>query len=249
MYGLSAYWVNPEQVKKAAPSGQFLPKGSFTIDGQRNFVKISTLKLGLGIIKQNESYILSCGPPETIKKNSVFFVIIEPSGMEMTDVAKKIRLEFIKMNENITKQISIVPASAMTGEGISEVLMVLVGLAQKFLEKNLEVGNEEGRGTVLEVTEEKGIGATIDVILYDGKIKTNDQIVIGGLDKPIVSKVKGLFEPEGKSVKGVKEVSAAAGVKISGVNLKEVVGGMPLRVANENLEKVKEEIQEEIEEE
>ena len=107
MYGLSAYWINPEQVKKAAPSGQFLPKGSFTIDGQRNFVKISTLKLGLGIIKQNENYILSCGPPEIIKKNSVFFVIIEPSGMEMTDVAKKIRLEFIKMNETITKQISI----------------------------------------------------------------------------------------------------------------------------------------------
>ena len=107
MYGLSAYWINPEQVKKAAPSGQFLPKGSFTIDGQRNFVKISTLKLGLGIIKQNENYILSCGPPDTIKKNSVFFVIIEPSGMEMTDVAKKIRMEFIKMNENITKQISL----------------------------------------------------------------------------------------------------------------------------------------------
>ena len=107
MYGLSAYWINPEQVKKAAPSGQFLPKGSFTIDGQRNFVKISTLKLGLGIIKQNENYVLSCGPPEIIKKNSIFFVIIEPSGMEMTDVAKKIRLEFIKMNETITKQISI----------------------------------------------------------------------------------------------------------------------------------------------
>ena len=107
MYGLSAYWVNPDQIKKAAPSGQFLPKGSFTIDGQRNFVKISTLKLGLGLIKQEESFLLSCGPPEVIKKNSVYYAIIEPTGNEMADTAKKIRLEFIKMDEKISKQITI----------------------------------------------------------------------------------------------------------------------------------------------
>ena len=107
MYGLSAYWVNPDQIKKAAPSGQFLPKGSFTIDGQRNFVKISTLKLGIGLIKQEESFLLSCGPPEVIKKNSVYYAIIEPTGNEMADTAKKIRLEFIKMDEKISKQITI----------------------------------------------------------------------------------------------------------------------------------------------
>ncbi len=43
IYGSSAYWVNPDQVKKAAPSGQSMGKGSFAIEGQRNFVKISTL--------------------------------------------------------------------------------------------------------------------------------------------------------------------------------------------------------------
>jgi len=107
MYGLSAYWVNPEQIKKAAPSGQFLPKGSFVINGQRNFVKISTLKLAVGLIKQNESFVLSCGPPEVIKKNSVYYTIIEPTGSEMVDTAKKIRTEFIKINEQLAKQITI----------------------------------------------------------------------------------------------------------------------------------------------
>ena len=107
MYGLSAYWINPEQVKKAAPSGQFLPKGSFTIDGQRNFVKISTLKLGIGIIKDNDNYTISCGPPETIKKNSLFFAIIEPSGLELNEIGKKIRTEFLKIDDNITKQFSV----------------------------------------------------------------------------------------------------------------------------------------------
>lgn len=107
MYGLSAFWVNPEQVKRSAPSGQFLPKGSFTIEGQRNYIKAASLKLAVGIIKQDNDYVLTCGPPESIKKESIYYAIIEPHGTEMSDVAKKIRLEFLKINEEITKTISI----------------------------------------------------------------------------------------------------------------------------------------------
>ena len=107
MYGVSAYWVNPEQVKKSAPSGEFLPKGSFTIEGQRNFIKSGNLKLAVGIIPQEDGYALTCGPPDTIKRNSICYAIIEPQGIEMVDAAKKIRLEFSKIHEEITKKISI----------------------------------------------------------------------------------------------------------------------------------------------
>lgn len=107
MYGLNAYWVEPEQVKKAAPSGQFLPKGSFVIEGQRNYVNISSLKLAVGLVKQNTDYLISCGPPEAIKKNSICYVIIEPAGTEMVEVAKKIKLEFNKMTDNVAKSLSI----------------------------------------------------------------------------------------------------------------------------------------------
>src|SRR3989338_8842476 len=89
--------------------------------------------------------------------------------------------------EDYTKQISIVPASAKTGEGIPELLMVLTGLAQKFMEQNLNINIEgDAKGTVLEIKEEKGLGKTMDVIIYDGTIKQNDTIVIGTLDAPIV---------------------------------------------------------------
>lgn len=107
MYGSSAYWVNPDQVKKSAPSGQFLPKGSFTIEGQRNFIKAQTLRLAVGIIPQDEGFALTCGPVETIKKNSICYAIIEPQGIEMIDAAKKIRIEFSKLEEKITKNITI----------------------------------------------------------------------------------------------------------------------------------------------
>ncbi len=107
MHGLSAFWVLPDQVKKSAPSGQFLPKGSFTIEGKRNFVNIPSLKLAVGIIPQDDHYLLTSGPPAPIKKNSVCYAIIEPHGSDMVEVAKKIRLEFSKLEEEITKLISI----------------------------------------------------------------------------------------------------------------------------------------------
>lgn len=107
MYGLNAYWVEPEQVKKAAPSGQFLPKGSFVIDGHRNFVNISSLKLSVGIMKQGENYLVCCGPPTPIKKNCVCYAVIEPTSSEMVDVAKKIKSEFVKIKGEIAKSITI----------------------------------------------------------------------------------------------------------------------------------------------
>ena len=95
-----------------------------------------------------------------------------------------------------TKQVAIVPCSARTGEGLPELLMSLIGMAQKYLEKNLEIKSEEAKAIVLEVKEAKGLGKALDVILYDGILKSGDNIVIGGLEKPIVTKVKALFVPQ-----------------------------------------------------
>ena len=97
MYGASAYWVNPEQVKKSAPSGQYLPKGSFTIEGQRNFVKISSMRLAVGMMEKDGDRLLVCGPVDAVSKYSESKVIIEPTGTEMVTVAKKIRNEFQRM--------------------------------------------------------------------------------------------------------------------------------------------------------
>src|SRR3989338_5963852 len=107
MYGLKAFWVNPEQVKKGAPSGQFLSKGSFVIEGQRNYVRVATLKLGVGLLKQDDRYIVVCGPPTCIKKNCICYSMIEPGGLEMTDTAKKIKIEFVNMKGDVVKSISV----------------------------------------------------------------------------------------------------------------------------------------------
>ncbi|MFM9874829.1 MAG: ribosome rescue protein RqcH [Nitrosarchaeum sp.] len=129
MYGVSAFWVNPDQVKKSAPTGQFLPKGSFSIEGPRNFVKIATLKLAIGIIPQGDDYVVTCGPPDPIKKNSICYAIIEPHGSDMVDIAKKIRLEFLKLEEIITKKINIDDFVRALPAGQSQITEVGLGNA------------------------------------------------------------------------------------------------------------------------
>ena len=130
MYGVSAYWVYPEQVKKSAPSGEFLPKGSFTIEGQRNFIKSETLRLAVGIMPIDDDYVLTCGPPEPIKKNSLCYVIIEPHGLEMVECAKKIRIEFSKLYEDITRKINIDEFVRALPAGKSQIIKVGIGDSQ-----------------------------------------------------------------------------------------------------------------------
>lgn len=157
--------------------------------------------------------------------------------------------------ENFSKQIAIVPLSSVSGEGISDLLMVLSGLAQQFLKDRLTISNV-ARGSVLEVKDVKGLGTTIDVILYDGKIQKGSFAVIGG-NEIISTKIKALLRPRNlqelrveKQFESVNEVSAAAGIKISAPNLEKVVAGSPIVfVQKENeIEKAKELVKTELSE-
>ncbi|CCD73050.1 Nuclear export mediator factor NEMF [Caenorhabditis elegans] len=46
----SAWWVHPDQVSRTAPTGEYLPSGSFMIRGKKNFMPPSQLVMGLGIL-------------------------------------------------------------------------------------------------------------------------------------------------------------------------------------------------------
>jgi translation initiation factor 5B len=162
--------------------------------------------------------------------------------------------------DDYTKQIAIVPCSAKTRLGLAELLMVLTGLAQKFMEQNLKINvSGNAKGTLLEVKEIEGLGKALDVIIYDGTLKVNDTIVIGGVQEPIVTKVRALLQPaplqemrdKKSSFINIKKAVAATGVRISAHGLDEAVAGMPL-LSCENDEKsigeAKEKVQSEVEE-
>lgn len=89
-----SYWVFSYQVKKGAPTGQFLPKGSFVIEGKRNFVKNLEIKLAIGLSFANNMPLLIIGPYATIKKRSICVRTILPSGLDIVKAAKKIKSDF-----------------------------------------------------------------------------------------------------------------------------------------------------------
>ena len=160
---------------------------------------------------------------------------------------------------DFAKTVGIVPLSAQTGEGIADLLLVLIGLSQKFFEMTLRLHLEKaGVGTILEKKEERGLGTTIDVILYDGKISVGDTIVGGGTDEePIVTKVKALLKPRAlqeirveQRFERVKTVNAASGVKIVAPNIENALPGAQVRVVGEGevLENVVKLVKSEIEE-
>jgi len=151
--------------------------------------------------------------------------------------------------------IAVIPISAKTGEGLPDILTVLLGLAQKFLETNLEYNTTgPGVGVVLEVKEERGLGMTLDAILHEGEIKVGDMVAVGTLDKPIITKIRALLKPRPLSeiskeekFKQVKHITAAAGLKISAPGLDEAIAGAPIRVVNkENADAISDEIRSEI---
>jgi len=139
---------------------------------------------------------------------------------------------------DFTRTTAIVPVSAKTGEGIPELLAVLVGLTQQYLRARLKVTKGPAKGTVLEVKEEPGLGTTINAIIYDGTLQKGDMLVVGGKEKPITTKVRAVLIPKPldeirdprDKFSSVDMVSAAAGIKIAAPNLEDVLAGAPLYV-------------------
>ncbi len=138
--------------------------------------------------------------------------------------------------DDFQQTVGVVPVSAETGEGVPDLLMTLAGLSQRFLADRLDVEEGAGKGTVLEVNEVKGFGTTIDVIVTDGTITDEDQLVVGTGDSTVTTTVKALLEPEPltemrrkQEFQQIDSVAAAAGVKVSAPELDRVVAGAPVR--------------------
>ncbi len=138
--------------------------------------------------------------------------------------------------KDFTKTVAIVPTSAKTGEGITDLLMVLIGLTQQHLKKRLQTTEGPAKGTVLEVKEEPGLGLTLNTIIYDGALQKDDVIVVGGKEKPIVTRIRAILVPKPldeirdprDKFSSVDSVSAAAGVKIVAPDLEGALAGAPI---------------------
>ena len=136
---------------------------------------------------------------------------------------------------DFTINIALVPTSAKTGEGLAELVMVLVGLTQQFLKKRLQTTEGSAKGAILEVKEEPGLGITLNTIIYDGTLHKDDLVVVGGKDGPISARVRTILVPKPldemrdprDKFTSVDCVFASAGVKVVAPGLETALAGAP----------------------
>ncbi|KAA8522159.1 hypothetical protein F0562_012832 [Nyssa sinensis] len=163
--------------------------------------------------------------------------------------------ELYYKNKEMGETFSIVPTSAISGEGIPDLLLLLVQWTQKTMAEKLTYSNEV-QCTVLEVKVVEGHGTTIDVVLVNGVLHEGDQIVVCGMQGPIVTTIRALLTPHPMKelrVKGTylhhKEIKAAQGIKISAQGLEHAIAGTGLYVVSPDdvLEDIKEAAMEDME--
>ena len=153
-------------------------------------------------------------------------------------------------NTNFLKYVSLVPTSAHTGEGVPDLLMLMVQLTQRHMEERLTI-SANLKCNLLEVKKIEGHGVTIDVILVDGVLAEGDTIVLCGLNGPIVTQIRALLTPHPMREIRVKadylhhkKIRAAQGIKIAATGMEEAVPGTTVLVCrpDDDIEKLQEEV-------
>ncbi len=138
---------------------------------------------------------------------------------------------------DFTKSFAIVPISAKLNIGVPDILMVLTGLAQRFLENSIQFENKTVRGSVIEIKKEDSLGTTLDTILYQGTLHKSDKIALNTSSGPVVTRVKAILVSGKKGLEEKNSVSAAAGIRILITDKLDVLSGTSiLAVKNGNTE-------------
>lgn len=204
-------------------------------------------------VNENESFLTSFNKQNDRVKSDVETKTYEIVG-KLSDLG--FSADRYDRVSDFQRNLAIVPLSAHTGEGIADLLMVMIGLAQRYMSDALALSVEgPGAGTVLEVKEERGLGPTLDVILYDGTLSVGDEIAVATQDDIVVTKVRSLLKPHPMKeilvedrFERVKSVAAAAGIKVSAPDLEGVIAGSPVFVIRNNLAEVEDRIKKEMSE-
>lgn len=183
---------------------------------------------------------------------------------EFRDRLEKTKLAFAEQgfnselyyeNKSMAKNVSLVPTSAHTGEGIPDMLKLLVTLTQERMTNKLMYLSEV-ECTVLEVKVIEGLGTTIDVILSNGVLREGDRIVLCGLNGAISTNIRALLTPAPLKELRIKsqyihnqEVKASLGVKIAANDLDNAIAGSRLLVVGpeDDEEDLEEEVMSDIE--
>ena len=191
------------------------------------------------------------------KKHSVDELESRVLGIKAELAEQGLNTQVYMKNKQLKQVYSLVPVSAITGEGIPDLLALMVFLTQKWMTKKLTI-SEELECSVMEVKTEEGLGTTLDVILSDGILNEGDQVVMASLNGPILTTIRSLLTPKPMKEMRIKNeyvnhkmIKASMGLKIVANDLENVVAGSSvIRIesndSNEIIQKKKELIMQDV---
>jgi translation initiation factor 5B len=157
-------------------------------------------------------------------------------------------------NDDPGHTVSVVPTSAVSGEGVPDLIRLLLVLTQERMTERL-MFTDALQCTVLEVKAIEGLGHTIDVVLVNGSLNEGDTIVVSTMDGPVVTNIRALLTPPPNREMRIKSeyvhhatIQGAIGVKIVAPDISRVVAGTSVLVVRpeDDVEDVKECVQSDI---
>lgn len=178
---------------------------------------------------------------------------------EFEDRTAKIMVEFSEQglnsqlywrNKDLGRTVSIIPTSAISGEGVTDLLMMITRLTQERMAKSLAFVDIL-QCTVLEVKVIEGLGTTVDTILVNGTLHEGDTIVVCTLDGPVVTTIRSILTPHPMKeirIKGEyihhQTMKAAMGVKLAANGLEKAVAGTQIYVVgpDDDVEELKDSV-------
>ena len=140
-------------------------------------------------------------------------------------------------NSNPKEDVSMVPISAIDGEGLDDLLFVIMEMSERFLAKDLTSTRAACEATIIEVKKEKGLGDTLDVLLTNGTLRQGEEFLFVNENEGYSeSKIRNILRPKpffemksaGNQWESVSDVQAAAAIKLIGPNFSGAVTGLPL---------------------
>lgn len=171
-------------------------------------------------------------------------------GVRVQLMEKGLNAELYWENKELASTVSLVPTSAISGEGVNDLLHMLARLSQQRLAKHLSFSRNL-QCTVLEVKVIDGLGCTIDVILVNGHLDNGATVVVCTTDGPVVTQIRALLTPPPNRELRIKSqyihhdtLQAAVGIKLCAPGLENAVAGSPVMVltAEDNLDDLKDEV-------
>jgi len=94
---IDVFWFRPDQISKTPPSGEHLPKGSFVINGKKNYIKNVQLRISVGLKEVDEKPVIIAGPSSSVFAQTKIFVEIVPGNMSSEKLAKQIKQRLSEM--------------------------------------------------------------------------------------------------------------------------------------------------------